>query len=435
MTVLETLTTRGDTAHTFGPPTHLTTTETDTALLFFLGERVYKFKKPVRLGCVDLTTREARLAVCEAEVRLNRRLAPDVYLGVADIRDAQGQLRDHMVVMRRLEETDRLSALLRRGDAVDEPLRQIARRLADFHARCETGPAIARTGGQANLQALWLAALAGISPYRGVLLDPADLDEIGKNALGYLASRGPLFAERARAGWVREGHGDLVADDIYLLPDGPRVLGCVEHDLRRRAGDVLGDVAALAADLEHLGLPDAAARFFRWYGEFSGETHPASLLHLYIAYHTLRRALAACIRHDRGDPDAAGDARRLVDLSLSHLRHARLRLVLASGRSDADGMPLADQAATDGDGRVLLRFRHVLTELAEGLDPAAHTAREGGPLTSDEVYDELLRRARRTLEHGENVVLDAAWADRRHRALAAKLAESVHADLVELTGD
>jgi aminoglycoside phosphotransferase family enzyme len=133
MTVLQTLITRGDAAHTFGPPDHLETVETDTAMLFFLGDHVYKLKRPVHGRSVDFTTRENRLAACEAEVRLNRRLAPDICLGVADIRDDRGELRDHMVVMRRLPARCRLSTLIRQGESVDEPLRALARQLADFH--------------------------------------------------------------------------------------------------------------------------------------------------------------------------------------------------------------------------------------------------------------------------------------------------------------
>jgi aminoglycoside phosphotransferase family enzyme len=429
MTVVPTLITRGDAAHTFGPPERLETVETDTAMLFFLGDLVYKLKKPVRFGSVDFTTREARLAACEAEVRLNRRLAPDIYLGVADIRDDHGQLRDHMVVMRRLPARQRLSTLIRQHDSIDEPIQELARQLANFHERCDTRPEIARAGGQANLEARWLATLERVTPYRDVVLQPAVLDEIRSLALDYLAGRGPLLADRARAGRIRDGHGDLNADDIYFLPDGPRVLDSVDYDQQPRVSDVLGDVASLAMDLERLGAPEAAARFLTCYREFSGETYPPSLQHLYIAYRALERAEAACIRHDQGDPDAAEEAGRLTNIALAHLRRVRVRLVLAGGGPGTSTQ--AEQVTADEDGLVLLRFRRVLADLADGITPAGCTTGEAEPLTSDQVHHELLRRARHALEHGHNVVMDAAWTDRRQRELAAELAKSVHADLVE----
>ncbi|MBL7488018.1 hypothetical protein I6A60_16450 [Frankia sp. AgB1.9] len=324
MTVLQTLITRGEAADTFGAPGHVEAKETQTATLFFLGDHVYKLKKPVHLGPVDLTSRAARLAACEAEVRLNRRLASDVYLGVADIRDDRGRLCDHMVVMRRLPAQSRLSALIRQGEPVDEQLQALAHQLTGFHERCATGREISQAGSREHLEALWMTAIARVVPYRGLLGEPEILDEIGRLALGYLAAHGPLLTDRMRTGWIREGHGDLDADKVYLLPDGPRVLACVEYDQRMRVGDVLGDVALLAVDLERLGAAAAATRFLAWYREFSDGTYPPSLQDVYVAHHALRQAAAAGDRHGHGDPDAAGEARLLADAALAHLRRAQV---------------------------------------------------------------------------------------------------------------
>jgi aminoglycoside phosphotransferase family enzyme/predicted kinase len=408
---------------------YMETAETHTATLFFLGDRVYKLKKPVDLGFIDFRTREARLAACEAEVTLNRRLAPDAYVGVADIRDGDGVLRDHMVVMRRLPENRRLTTMLENSERLDDHLRALARLLAAFHERCETSADIAKAGSLATLEALWLEGIDGVAPYRGTVLDKDVIDEIGRLALRYLTGRGPLLVERQNAGRVRDGHGDLLAEDIYCLDDGPRVLDCVEFDQRLRVGDVLGDVAFLAMDLERLGAPDDAGRFLAWYREFSGENHPPSLEHLYIAYRAFVRTKIECVLHNQGDPHATERARRLAMMALDHLRRGRVRLVLVGGLPGTARSELAARLAEDGDGSVLLRFDEVRREAAGLAEDAPTSVPDREP---EATYAELLRRAARALEHGESVVIDASWSAAGHRAAAGRLAEATAADLVEL---
>ncbi|OHV62176.1 AAA family ATPase [Pseudofrankia sp. BMG5.36] len=416
------------------------TVETHSATLTFVGDLVYKVKKPLDLGFLDFRTREARLAACEDEVALNRRLAPDVYLGVADLRDAEGRLVDHAVVMRRLPERLRLSTLVRRAQRVDEVLRAVARALAAFHAACETSPRIEAAGSPDTLAGLWREGVEGVAPFRDAILDGQVVAEIDRLSARYLAGRGPLLAERMSAGRIRDGHGDLLADDIFCLPDGPRILDCIEFDQRLRVGDVLGDVAFLAMDLERLGAREEAERFLGWYREFAGEVHPPSLAHLYIAYRAFVRAKVSCLRSGQGDPDAADLARRLAALALDHLRRGRVRLVLVGGLPGTGKSTLAGQLAEADDGWVLLRSDVVRKELA-GLpaDAPAPAALNPGldaglyaPAATEAVYAELLRRAGHALVHGENVLLDASWSAATARAAAARLAGTAAADLVEL---
>src|SRR5690349_18252943 len=116
--------------------------ETHAAVLFFVADRAYKLKKPVDLGFLDFRRRTDREAVCHREVELNRRLAADVYLGVADVRGPGGEVCDHLVVMRRMPDDRRLSTLVRSGVPVAGELRRLARLLAGFHAGARRGPAI-----------------------------------------------------------------------------------------------------------------------------------------------------------------------------------------------------------------------------------------------------------------------------------------------------
>ncbi|MGZ4533494.1 MAG: hypothetical protein ACXVXP_14250, partial [Mycobacteriaceae bacterium] len=229
--------------------------ETHSAVVFFFGDRAYKVKKPVDLGFLDFTTVEARRAVCHREVELNRRLAPDVYLGVAEVTDAEGMPCEWMVVMRRMPEERRLSTLVRSGVAVDDELRALARMLAVFHAKAKRGPEIDDAGSVDGLRGRWMANLAEMEPFRGDPLEAEVIDEIADRAMRYLAGRRSLFTARVDAGLICDGHGDLSADDVFCLPDGPRALDCLEFDDRLRWVDGLDDAAFLAMDLERLGKP------------------------------------------------------------------------------------------------------------------------------------------------------------------------------------
>lgn len=417
-------------------------TETHISVLVSVGDVVYKVKKPVKLRFLDFSTRELRALACHREVELNRRLAPDVYLGVADITGPDGALCDHMVVMRRMPAERRLAALVRHGTDVTGELRTIARRIASFHAGAATSSEIDEAGGPAIVLGHWEANFAELGPFVGSVLDAGACRRVEDLARRYLAGRRPLLFDRVKAGCIRDGHGDLQAEDIFCLDDGPRILDCIEFDDRLRHGDVLADIAFLAMDLERIGSPDGAESFLAAYREFSGATYPESLAHHYVAYRAHVRAKVACLRHDQGDPEAAGAARRLLDLTLTHLEQGRVRLVLVGGLPGTGKSTLAAGLA-EQSGWTVLRSDEVRKDQA-GLPHDAHRASEYGeglysPRATDETYRTLLGRARELLEHGESVILDASWSSAAWRAAARDVAEATASDLTplrcELPGD
>jgi hypothetical protein len=409
--------------------------ETHISIVFFVGDRAYKLKKPVALGFLDYSDRESRQRACEDEVRLNRRFSPDVYLGVADIDGPDGELCDHLVVMRRMPADRRLATLVAAGEDVDGPLRDVARIVAAAHAREPSCEGADEFSSAAAVLTRWEDNVSAMAPAVGEVLDADVFDRVAGRARRYIAGRAPLFAHRIAAGHVRDGHGDLLADDIFCLDDGPRILDCIEFDPKLRAGDVLADAAFLAMDVERLGRPDLGARFLAWYREFSAETWPESLAHHYIAYRSHVRAKIACLRHAQGATDAAGLARQHLAIADRHLDDARVRLVLVGGLPGTGKSTVAQRLADRGVG-VLLSSDEVRKELA-GLrhdDPAAADFGQGlyRPATTAKTYDELRRRAHQLLEHGESVILDASWRSSDERDKAARLATSVHAELLQL---
>ena len=410
--------------------------ETHSAAVFFLGDRAYKVKKPVDLGFLDFRTVDARRAACHEEVRLNRRIAPDVYLGVADVVGEGGQPCDHLVVMRRMPSDRRLSTLVRAGADVTTPLHQVAHQVAALHARAPRSVAADEAAGADATRARWVTnSEAMFHDGIGDVFDDVTIGTVHGLAARYLDGRRALFTERVAAGRAVDGHGDLLADDIFCLPDGPRVLDCLDFDERLRLGDGLADAAFLAMDLERLGRRDLGTRFLQAYAEHADDAWPPSLAHHQVAYRAQVRAKVFAIRAAQGDPDAAAAARRLLGLARDHLEEGRVRLVVVGGLPGTGKSQLAAALGQRLDA-VVIRSDEVRKELA-GVPNTTRLPAGFGEGAYDEAatartYEAMLERAGTALALGWSVVLDASWNTRRWTDQARALAKEHVTDLAEL---
>lgn len=414
------------------PPTHRPTgptvlapgvVETHTAYVFFIGDRAYKLKKPVDLGFLDHRSREARRQACEDEVRLNRRFSPDVYLDVLDISGSDGEVQDHLVVMRRMPEDLRLSRCVERGGDLDAALRTIAHTVAGVHGSSTPEPAHDRNATVDAVRKRWVDGFDQLRPLAEQVPAAQRLDRCEDLVLRYLDGRGPLFADRIARGKIRDGHGDLQAEDIFVLADGPRILDCIEFGEEYRWGDVLADMAFLAMDLHRLGRPDLADRFLHFHGELSGDRWPTSLAHHYIAYRAHIRAKVTILKHrQRGEP-VGSKASDLLDLSLRHLEAGQVRLVAVGGLPGTGKSTLAAGIA-DRLGAVLLRT----DEVRQRIDTRGPRY---GPEAVTATYRQMLSEAVDLLGLGESVVLDATWSDPGLRSEARTVAASTSSVLDE----
>jgi len=407
------------------PGRELSLAETHISILAFAGDRAWKLKKAVVYPFVDLSTRKLRRRQCEREVELNRRLARDVYLGVVPLDDPSGRVVDHVVEMVRMPDDRRLTALVA-GESDPTPcLDRVADVVARFHHAAPSGGAIDASATRDAVAGLWERNLAELAPHVPSILDRDDVDRVAALARAYVAGRRELFDERVAAGRARDGHGDLLADDIFCLADRPRVLDCLEFDDDLRYGDVLADVAFLAMDLERLGRADLARHFLDRYRARAGDAWPESLEHLYIAYRALVRAKVACLRAEDGARQAGEAARELVALAQSHLAAGRVWLVLVGGAPGTGKTTLARAVARE----LRLPVFHsdeVRKELA-GIAPSAHeqSAVDAGIYTPEwdaRTYETLCRLAAEHLRRGVSVVLDASWSKPERRSDAARLA-------------
>lgn len=402
--------------------------ETHISWVLFTEERAFKVYKPLATDVLDHHDAARRRAACQREVALNVRLAPDVYQGVGEIM-LDGTAIEPVIVMRRLPSSRRLSALL---DTPDAPrlVRSVARTVASFHAGL---PALdpddaERVAGSEALASRWADDVDGLITHGGDAIAET-AEEIERLAAAYLAGRGPLLAQRIADGQVRDGHGDLLADDIFCLDDGPRILDCLAFSDELRWGDVLADVGFLVMDLQRLGHPTLARAFLTAYCEFSGEHHPGSLAHFSVAQRALVRAKVAAQRATQtGGPRS--EAGTLARLALDHLRRAEICLTLVGGLPGSGKSTLAGQLG-DELGWTVLSSDDVRRDLGLRARDAVG-ARAYEPETVAAVYAEMRRRAERLMGLGHSVILDATWTSAAERDTARALASAAHARLVEV---
>ena len=408
--------------------------ETHISVVTMIGDRAFKLLKPVATDFLDHRHREDRRAACQRETEVNRRFAPDVYSGVLDVIGGDGVPVDHLIAMRRMPAGRALSNMLDEPGA-EQLVREVARLVAGFHRDAPVSDAIARAGRPEAVRALWDEGLDALGRDAPGVVPYEQIARVRGLAHEYISGRRALFERRVAEGWIRDGHGDLLTDDVYLLDDGPRVLDALAFDDRLRHGDVLLDIAFLAMDLEARGHPGLAEAVLAEWSAALEESHPVSLRDHYVAYRAHVRAKVAAIRSRQGDPDAAARARALHSLALERLERGRVRLILVGGRPGTGKSTLAEGLARQ-TGAALLRSDVVRKQMA-GIPASAGAAspfEEGlyRPEMTARVYEELLERAGPLLSQGQTVVLDASWTHAPWREGARRLAADRKAALVEV---
>lgn len=419
--------------------------ETHISHLFFAGRRVFKVKKDLRLEFLDYGTLDRRRHFCEEEVRLNRRLAPRVYLGTVPIVpsgegavrvDGDGDPVEWAVEMVRLPAERMLERLLDDGGFDEHRLRALVGVLVRFHAEAETGDGVDEHGTPDAVSGKVLGNLEEAETHveDGVLSRTLHrfLDEAARSFLG--RHRG-LLERRVEERRIREGHGDLHASNVCFPPDelaedGVAIYDCIEFDRALRCGDVASDLAFLAMDLDRRGHAAASDRLIARYAETTADRDLPALLGLYKGYRAVVRAKVAALAA-RGGTEGAGDPAERRDEARSYFQLAAAcalppALVLTSGLP-ATGKSWLARRLAGRLGAVVLRSDVARKRLA-GLDPSDSADASWGEglyreEMTDRTYDRLLERAAETLDRGRSVIVDATFPTRARRDPFLRLAE------------
>jgi len=422
--------------------------QTHISIVLLAGDVVYKIRKPVKLAFVDFSTLELRKRDCEAEVRLNSRLAAEVYLGVVPIVRQGGGLKiegagepiEWAVKMRRLADEDTLASQLAQGTASQTQLVELARQLAEFHAQAERSPQIAEFGRTATITANARGNFEQSRNQIGVTVTPGVFDRIVRRTEELLCELRPLFESRAARSIPCDTHGDLRADHVYFLQEGKTtpphtvVIDCLEFNDAFRYADPVADMAFLAMDLEFAGRIDLAVAFVDSYFEASGDEEGRQLLPFYVAYRATVRGKVEGLKAAEGEvPQQEREQSRqraagywLLALGALEPAEQRPALVLVGGLPGSGKSTLAAQLAEQVNFEVI-RSDVVRKELAS--DASSNSGRFGEGRYTDEwnarTYAECLARAEAMLRDGRRVIVDASFREQPRRAaffnLAARL--------------
>ncbi len=429
--------------------------QTHISHVFLTVDRVYKFRRPVDLGFVRFATRDERNSDCCRELEFNRRLAPDVYLGIAPLMfdgthhwvgslSGEGSLysptHEHCVVMRRLPDGRDARSLLERGELFPQQIDRLAETVAGFHGSHGLGAApftahewraraidpVEDTLG--HLAATWDGHPLS-NPIRQTLKAIREFPEI----------HGNLLDRRRVAGCVIDGHGDLHLDHIWFEQDDsqPLIIDCIEFNEALRRIDAASEVAFPAMDLTYRGRRDLAERFVGRYARETDDYDLYSVVDFFIGYRAAVRAKVASIVAKDPTIDASqriraeGSASRHVELAAEAVGSRNSgALVLVSGLVGSGKSRVAETLADQVDGVVISSDR--VRKRISGLSSNQHVAvaTDAGiyaPEVSERVYSGMLDRACPILESGRVAILDATFGLRRHRSLAVDLAHKAGA--------
>lgn len=431
--------------------------ETPISWVLLAGAFAYKVKKPVQLPYLDFSTLAARRHFCEEELRLNRRLAPGLYIGVVPLRwgthgpclGGRGPVVEVALKMHRLPPHSLGSERLAQGTLQAVELRALGRRLAEFHAEAAVAPPGTAHGGPARVERQLrdvlerLRALAGGTGGTGGVVGAGgaggsgpgpDAQERLQRLEGWLdaqaAQLAPRWAARRRAGRVRECHGDLHLDNIVVLPEGPTAFDGIEFDPALRWIDVASDIAFPVMDLQAHGRRDLAAELLDAWLEASGDHEALAVLPAYVVYRALVRSMVALLReraHLGGGPPGAADYLRLAERATES---GQPRLLVTHGLPGAGKTWLTSQLL-ERAGAVRLRSDVERKRLAAAMSVGPASPAAGpppdlySPAMTAATYAELEKRAGVALAAGFATIVDAACLRRaerdRFRALAARL--------------
>lgn len=413
--------------------------ETHGAIVVLAGDRAYKLKRAVRFPYMDFSTAEKRRALCFAELEVNRRTAPDLYLEVRAIRRDGGRLffaladtdpkeaLDWVLVMRRFDRAGLFEELRRAGNLTAEHVRAVAFEIAEFHRKAEPAP---RWGGKAGITDVLDTALKVIESMAGRAFDRQQVDRLARFVWTTLERSGPLLDRRRDLGLVKRCHGDLHLNNICLIDGRPVLFDAIEFNDSFACIDVLYDLAFLLMDLDRHGRRDFANLALNRYLERTQDYDGLAALPLFLSCRAAIRAhIAVATGEASSDPERLErklpEARALLAQACAYLEPVPPRLVAIGGLSGTGKSTVARELAPflgTPPGAVILRSDVTRKRLmgmpeTERLPPSGYT-----PEATERVFRELSDTAGRTLAAGQTVIMDAVYGEALQRGALREVA-------------
>ena len=405
--------------------------QSHVSYLLFTPEFVYKIKKAVNFGFLDFTSLDKRRFYCDEEVRLNRRLAPEAYIGVVGITekggryfmDGEGEPIEYAVKMRRLSEERSLDRMLASGIVTEELIRRIAHVLAAFHKNAAASGHISGFGSLEVIRENTGENFSQTEPFIGKTISQGLFLKIKEYTESFIRANSSLFEKRVSEGFIRDCHGDIHSEHVFA-EDGIEIIDCIEFNERFRFSDVVADEAFLSMDLDYHNRHDLSEALDLAYFNESGDREGERLLNFYKCY---RAYVRGKVEGFKAFEEEVEEAER-TDALLSALYHFYLSGLYASGALKpmllivcglpGTGKSTLARGVAERTGFVHLASDVVRKELA-GLKPTeARPESYGEGIYSEHfterTYAELARRAEGLLKRARSVITDATFSKRRY---------------------
>ena len=435
------------------PVTQVEHMQTHISHVFLAGDYAYKLKKPVNLGFLDFTTLDKRERACADEVRLNARLAPDIYLGVVNLCMTNGRYRvagegcvpcetivDYAVRMRGMPQQGMLDRLAATARLTTDHVLDIARQMALFHTNAEHHRDMEQYGQPDSIAAPIRQNFQQTLRYIDICLPRARFERLRDYSENFLRDHAGIFQERIRRGRIVDGHGDLHLGNMCLFNERVVIFDCIEFNPALRAGDAINDIAFLTMDLTERKLPRLANVFLNEYLQLTGDYHGLALLDFYQVYRAyVRGKINAMQSEGAADAVQRSHAQRSAQdyfaLAEQLLAPRRGGVLITCGLSGSGKSTAARQAAEQLDG-IVVRSDAERKRLA-GMTAQEHDTRgySQGIYTAEmstRTYTMLLEQARAITVAGRWAILDATYNTRALRAQAAALARELDLPFVIL---
>jgi len=410
--------------------------QTHISYVFLTDNLVYKIKKPVNFGFLDFSTLEKRKFFCEEEVRLNRRLSPEVYLGVVPVVERDGRLWlhgsgnivDYAVVMKRLPIDRLMKKLVKDGRFVDEMLERVAKKIAEFHKHAETSPEIEKFGEVVSIKFNTDENFEQTEKYIGTAISKGHFTSIKRYTNSFYEKRVELIERRIREGRIKDCHGDLHMEHICIMDEDIIIFDCIEFNERFRFSDTAADVAFLVMDLDFYGRKDLSEKMTKYYVTYSGDSNLENILGFYKMYRAYVRGKVNCFKlEDPSISEAEKNEAILTANKYFKLAYSCIpKLILVCGYIGTGKSSFAREISKRTNVKVI--SSDVVRKELAGVSTNEHRYedfRSGiySPDFSRRTYNELLRIAREYLGKGRSVILDATFSKRKGRMAAKEIAQ------------
>ncbi len=409
--------------------------ETHISWVLLTGPFAYKIKKPVNLGFVDFSTLQKRHHFCLEELRLNRRLAPMLYLAVVPLCGSPqhpaiggpGRPFEYAVKMLQFNTGDRLDLLLQRGALQPSHIDQLAATVAEFHAGVAVSDPISRRGRPEEIQQPVTENFTTLLQLAVVREQTDTIRQIARWSGQRLQDQLGALQRRKREGHIRECHGDMHLGNMVLLEGKVVIFDCIEFNPSLYWIDTMSELAFVVMDLERRGRPGLAFRFLNRELELSGDYMGLEVLDYYLCYRAMVRAKVAGIRLSQDDsPHSRRELCEYLHLAERYTAGRRPRLFITHGFSGS-GKSFLTQQLLEQTGTIRIRS-DIERKRLFGLAPAASSnSPQGGgiytPRHSRRVYQRLLELADSILGCGYPVIVDATFLKQEQRTMFRTLAE------------